>query len=205
MKLNTGRIGGLYFAAALAGVPVAASADVTISNLPGNDGTQSAGLNALRLKGMSFTTDGSAWILDSAVLRLNTTTDDNPVLTLNADAGTAPGAILATFGNPGSFGTGIDNYTFTLGTALNPNTKYWLVFGQPAGGAIDWKASSPAQTPSGLWTHSGSVFTTNGGTTWSTSSILTTYELNATVVPEPATLTLLGAGLVALAARRRRR
>lgn len=200
-RTTVSRATGLCLATAGFGI---ANAAIVISNHPGNDATQSAGLNTLRMKGMAFTTDAQAWVLDSAVLRLNANAGAAPIFTLNADGGTAPGVALFTFTNPGSFGTGIQDYTFTGGFALNPNTKYWLVLGQTGSSSpFDWKASSPAQTPTGTWTHTGSVFTSNGGSTWSTSSILTTYFINATVVPEPVTLVALGVGLAAIARRRR--
>lgn len=189
----------------LVGLAIAANANIVISNLPGNDGTQSASLSSTRVKGMAFTTDSGLWTLDSAVLRLNTNANAGPLLKLHADNAGVPGAALGTFTNPGGFTTGIQNYTFTLGMAVNPSTKYWLVLSQPNNSTpFDWKASSPAQTPTGLWTHAGSVFSTNGGTTWSSSSILTTYEINASLVPEPASIIALSAAFAALAARRRK-
>lgn len=183
-----------------------ASAMVVLSNLPGNDGTQSAGLNNLRVKGMAFVVDGSGpYTINSVRLRLNTTTDDSPIIELHADSSNVPGALIGTFTNPTSFGNGIAEYDFTGSFAVDPNTKYWIVAKGPSSSAYDWKASSPAQTPTGIWTHGGSVFSTNGGSSWSSSSILTSYWIDATLVPEPATLIALGAGLAALASRRRRK
>jgi hypothetical protein len=191
----------------LAIVGSSAHAVVLISNMPGNDGTQTALINALRQKAMSFTTSaGTPFILSSATLRLNANVNAAPILNLHADTGAnLPGTMLTTFTNPGSFTTGFQNYTFTTGFALSSSTKYWLVLSQPAGTTpFDWKASSPAVTPTGTFTHSGSLFTTNGGTTWTTSATLTTYQLEGSPVPEPATMAALGLGALALLRRRRK-
>lgn len=184
---------------------VCADATVVLSNMPSNDGTQSALLNNDRRKAMSFTTDNEDWFLDSATLRLNANENSTPLLNLHADLAGLPGAVLATFVNPASFGTGNADYVFTSGAVVTANTKYWLVLYDPSGATpFDWKASSPAVTPTGLWEHTGSLFTTNAGGTWSNSAILNSYELQATIVPEPATMGALALGLGALLARRRK-
>ncbi|KAA0240119.1 MAG: PEP-CTERM sorting domain-containing protein [Armatimonadetes bacterium] len=184
-----------------------AFADVLISNMPGNDGSQSAAINNLRRKAMAFTTPaGLPYTITSVITRLNANPNAAPVLELHGDTGSnLPSGAFHTFTNPGAFGTGIQNYAFTGNVALAASTKYWLVMYQPAATTpFDWKASSPAQTPTGLATHAGSLFTTNGGTSWSSSSILVSYEIQATAVPEPATLAALGLGLAAVIRRKKR-
>lgn len=203
-------LGGLV-ALALAWLAPApsASADLLISNLPGNDGTQTAGIDTLRCKGMGFTMPGGlGYYLDSATLRLRTYSANTiPVIQIWSDSGGVPGAPLITLDNPVFNPSGIANYDFTPGVTftLEADTAYWLVASGAAGGtAYDWMASIPAQTPTGLATHSGCMWGTTGVPPNLQSSILVSYELHGTPVPAPAAGLVL-AGLGGLGLRRRRR
>ena len=160
---------------------------VVVSNLPGNDATQSAALSNLRIKAMGFVmpTGASQYTMDNAILRLNVTnTAFSPIVELWSDAGGNPSAFIATLSNPAFPATGIDNHTFVppSGTVLQGGTGYWIVAYAAAGSpTYDWKASSPAQVPVGAGTHLGTKFVTTGALPpLGASSTLTSYEINAT-------------------------
>jgi hypothetical protein len=194
----------LVAAAAALAVSAHSLADTIISNSPGNDGSQTAGINdATRTKGMGFTMPGGLdYTLDAVSLRLDlTSTDVSPLVEIYSDAGGVPGASLTTLVNPGSFGLGIADYSFTPSGSftLEAGQSYWVVASSTLG-TYSWKASSPSETPTGLATHLGATFGAYPPS--SSSGILTTYFVDATVVPAPGSLALLG--LAGLAARRRR-
>ncbi len=194
----------LVAAAAALAVSAQSLADTIISNSPGNDGTQTAGINdGTRTKGMGFTMPGGLdYTLDLVSLRLDiTTTDVSPLVEIYSDAGGVPGSSLTTLINPGSFALGINDYAFTPSGAftLEAGQSYWVVASSTLG-TYSWKASSPSETPVGMATHLGATFGAYPPS--SSSSILTTYFVDATVVPAPGSLALLG--LAGLAVRRRR-
>lgn len=191
--------------AALAAMAGQAGADILISNLPGNDGSQTAGINASsRTKGMGFEMPaGTDYFLDEVILRLDIS-DVNivPMIEIFDDSGGVPGSSLTVLDNPGSFSLGIDNYSFTPSGSftLQAGESYWIV-ASSAVGTYSWKASSPSQTPTGIATHTGATF--GAYPPRSTSSILTTYEMVGTVVPAPGALAVLSLGGLAVARRRR--
>lgn len=185
----------------------AVSADVIISNLDGNDGSQSADLDALRVKGMGFTMPaGDDWTMDFATIRLRANgAGIEPIVQIWSDVGGAPDAVIDTLVNPSFADSGIVNYEFepSGSVTLEAGATYWLiVYGTGVGSTFDWMASSPAQTPTGVATHAGALFDTDGPPPGNNSSILNSYSINATLVPAPSSLALLGLGV--LAARRRR-
>jgi MYXO-CTERM domain-containing protein len=183
-----------------------ASADVIISNHPGNDGSQTAGIDgSSRTKGMGFAMpSGTDYFLDSVVLRLNITNADvEPRIEIFSDSGGVPGSSLTTLSNPSIDALGIGDYSFMPAAdfVLSADTSYWIVASSGNGITYDWKASSPSQTPTGLATHTGATF--GAYPPQNTSSILTTYMINGTAVPAPGAAALLAVG--GLAATRRRR
>jgi hypothetical protein len=182
-----------------------ASADIIISNLPGNDATQTAGINSgTRTKGMGFTMGAGDYYLTDVTMRLDITfVDTVPVVEIFTDAGGVPGTSLTTLLNPTIDTLGIANYSFTPSSlfTLSGGTSYWVV----ASAADDintysWKASSPAQNPTGIATHIGATFGAYPPS--NSSSIIVSYEINGRAVPVPSSLALLGLGGLALRRRR---
>ncbi|MEZ6233173.1 MAG: choice-of-anchor R domain-containing protein [Phycisphaerales bacterium] len=172
---------------AVASLAGSAGAIEIISNLPGNDGTQSAVLSSLRIKSMGFTMPaGDNYDLDDVVLRLDIT-DPNvtPIVEVWSDSGGLPSAPLATLSNPVFSLIGIDNYSFTPSATvtLEAGLGYWIIaYAPPGTPTYSWKASSPAQTPVGLATHLGTTFVTNGALPpLGSSSTLASYAVNASV------------------------
>lgn len=186
-----------------------ASADILISNLPGNDGSQSAALEGGRIKAMGFTMPaGVDYFLDSADVRLRVDgLEVDPLVRIFSDSGGLPSTSLAELNDPTISSIGIETYSFTPGAplVLEAGATYWLVVYNEGGSSIDWMASSPSQTPTGLASHAGSLFSTGTGPNPPTgsSSILTSYAIMATPVPAPGALALAALGGV-FAARRRR-
>jgi hypothetical protein len=158
-----------------------------ISNLPGNDGTQSASLSDLRVKAMGFTMPaGDDYFLDYVTLRLDTPgAGTNPIVELWTDSGGQLGTLVETLTNPSFTTSGIFEYDFTsAGSTLTAGAGYWILAYGPAGGATyDWKASSPAQLPTGLATHLGALWGTSGPPPTGNSSIICSYSVTATLVP----------------------
>ncbi|MEX1312371.1 MAG: choice-of-anchor R domain-containing protein [Candidatus Sulfomarinibacteraceae bacterium] len=158
-----------------------------ISNLPGNDATQSAGLSDLRVKGMGFTMPaGDDYILDHVTLRLETNgAVPAPIIELWTNSGGQLGSLVETLTNPTLAASGIAEYDFaSAGATLTAGAGYWIVAYGPAGApTYSWKASSPAQVPTGLATHLGALWGTSGPPPTSTSSIVCSYSVTATLVP----------------------
>ncbi|HSL16765.1 MAG TPA: choice-of-anchor R domain-containing protein [Methylomirabilota bacterium] len=176
----------LFLVVAVLLTPPVIAQTTLISNLPGNDATQSADLDELRNKGMGFTMPaGQDYILDHVTLRLETFGAVSPIVQLWTNSGGLPGAVIETLTNPSFAPSGIAEYDFaSAGTTLSAGTGYWIVAYGVAGAAqYNWKASSPAQTPTGLATHLGSLFDSNGPPPTSNSSILCSYSVTATLVP----------------------
>ena len=161
---------------------------VLISNLPGNDASQSADLTNLRNKGMGFTLPaGQDYTLLHVTLRLETIAGAPvPIVEIWTNAAGVPGTVIETLTSPVLNATGITNYDFTAAgtTTLVGGQSYWIVaYGLAGDPVYNWKASSPAVPPTGLATHLGSLFDTDGPPPTTNSTILCSYSVTAQQVP----------------------
>lgn len=207
-------------AAGIATLFLATQADavVLIGNYPiANNTSLSAGLSNLRHKAMGFTTPQDVYALKAVTLHLNSTSAGSVPLVEIWDSvaggplGFQPGTLQHQLITP-AMGLGMTDYVFMANGSFNfaPSTLYFLRVSGPAGvPTFDWRASlNAAQTPVGLATHfsaSGGLFTTNSGSTWTASASFNFYEIEANLVPEPATFAIIGVGLAGLCLVRRRR
>ena len=156
----------------------------------------------------SFITDGASYVLNSATMRVSS---QSVPVTIEAllcdDSAGQPGLIVETLiGNPivNSIWDGsLDTTTFeditvlSSGITLAPNTTYWLVATATSGAGV-WVSTNTVNSMSpGLWSITGehSVSFDSGGT-WSagTPGHPNQFSIEATIVPEPGTLLLLGLG-----------
>lgn len=161
-----------------------AQAQITlIGNLDGNDGSQTADINDLRVKAVGFTMPaGDDYYLDYCTLRLETFGANTTVtVELWSDSGGQLGTLIETLSNPSFASSGIANYDFTSsGTTLTAGSSYWVyIYGTANGTQVDWKASSPGQTPTGTATHIGYLWSSSGPPPSSSSSIMNSYSCTA--------------------------
>ena len=160
----------------------------------------------------SFTTNTSAWILDSVMIDLATPSNTSPTFTLNIydDAGGIPGTLLtALLGDP-SPGPGIETYTGSL--ALSASTTYWIVGQVSAGSGGRFRTDvtlDSRQTGEPGASIGNSMFTSdNDGTSWRLQgNFPIRFQVDASevlAVSEPGTMWLLAVALGGFGWRHRR-
>ncbi len=192
------------------GICISASHGATIiSNLDTSNGNSSTNnLSSIRSKGMGFAMPaGVDYSLDDVTLRLRfVTSTSNPVVQLWSNSATnQPLSPMITLNNPAFVSTaGLPaNYDFTPPTpfTLHASTKYWLVvYRGETGFTFNWDANDPPIVPSGIATHFGARFDGNGPPPTVNSTILNSYAIDATPIPEPSTISI--AAILATAALR---
>jgi hypothetical protein len=115
----------------------AAPAVVIISNLPGNDGTDTTFTNVGGSKGMGFTMGADAYSLDSAELRLDIRNAPNTQLALalyDNDVANNPGSVLVEFTNP-ALSNGLDTLPLHANLSVHAGSVHDLL----AGPFQDWR------------------------------------------------------------------
>jgi hypothetical protein len=134
----------------------------------------------------------------------------NFTINIYADTGTGPGALLNTFavGNANQTATGVPDNGFTdysysaaINLTLTAGTTYWLGISDTVASGTDWGWDTTATLGDGHY----ASFT--GAAPWSHNPADLAFNLvsPAVGVPEPLTLSLLGAGLAGLGMIRRRK
>lgn len=203
---------GIVLLLALASSP--AGAAVIIGNLPSNDGAAVIDLDVLKTKAMGFTMGSQSYTLDSVSLRLRLIdyTGTASVQLWSNDGGNNPGVPLATLNNPVLPANGTGTYLFTPSSpfALSAGNTYWLVVSTNSAASdpseLDWLASNPDTNPIGAAaSHFGVRYDADGPPPTGSSSLRNSYQIDGTLVPEPASAALAAAGLLLLTSFRRLR
>lgn len=207
MRKLTGFIVGAVLA-----IGSAVQAQPILTNYPPtNDTGTTADVNATRWKALSFTMPaGSSAQVGDLRVRLGDydLPAEAPIFEIRDHTGstTAPGTnTLLSFTAPAPSTVTIQDFVFSPNASftLTGGTSYWLVMTGVTGSNVDWRGSSPSIIPTGIAVYGGqSLFTSNGGTSWSSSATINTFELNS-VIPEPSALGLAAIGMLAFLRRSR--
>ena len=211
-------IGGIVALASIL-APQPAQAQGTMAYLSNVDqpsaGSFAVGSDSWLAAGFATGTNASGYTLDSIQLRMadasGTPSGFTVMLyTMAVNAG-LPGHSLATLDSSLSPITGgIFSYTPTSSLTLFPRTHYFIVLTAGtaiANGAYDWSNVDPnSYNPSGGWVgFGGGVLTSSDGSFWSSiSGNSAQFAINATAIPEPGVLGLLGLGGLAFFWHRRK-
>jgi len=217
----------------LLGATVSAQASVLYDNLAESQNLDSFSNYSSNLIGASFNTDSASNLdLTDVVLLLGDgTSGSSLVVTLHSDSGGVPGGVISgaswTVSNPTFSTTGNYDFHLTSAITLTANTTYWVEGTATGTGSWSYTTNLAAGTPltgagaignqsyfeNGAANNNGSngaayqmcaVTGASGTGACSVTSLVATIN-NSSATPEPATLAILGAGILALGAVRRYR
>jgi hypothetical protein len=160
--------------------------------------------------GMSFTVgnDFSAWTLDSVDIRaLNFGATTDFIVELHADSAGAPSvAALATLTGANPSITGNYNFTPISSITLTAGTTYWLT-AESATSQYGWVRTTSTAESTALsgWSIGNNIGASlDSGASWGTLNLNPAkFAINATGIPEPSSLLLLGIGSLAIIRRKR--
>ncbi|UXE59719.1 MAG: hypothetical protein KA717_28845 [Woronichinia naegeliana WA131] len=180
-----------------------------IDNFPQTNDVRNTTIDTTGNTAVSFTipAGNTNYFLNFVTLRLGGNSPaDTPVLTIRQGGALNPSTkVVANFTNPVGQGTPIVNYNFTPTTSFTflANTRYWLYLSASTG-SFTWRGSSDGtnNTPSGIATFGAYRVTTDGGATFSGSTVRNTFGIDVTAVPWETSdavlpLSIIGFGLVA--------
>jgi hypothetical protein len=186
-----------------------------LSNLDQNSaGSLTAGSDSWLAAPFETGTNASGYMLNSVQLGM-ADASGNPrnftvMLYSLVIGGGSPGSSLDILsGSLNPVTGGIFSYTPTLNLTLHPNTFYYIVLTAGtavANGAYDWSyVGASSYNPSGGWGGFGGVLTSSDGSSWLGGySVNPQYAVNATAIPEPGVLGLLGLGALVFLWHRRK-
>lgn len=214
----------LFAIAILAGAVSAANAAVLWDNNIIPNGVNGRAISPPAFPNIRVVDDvrvgGPGWIVDTLKMSIiedaNWTHGGNIDVYIYNDASGAPGGLNAALNGLGFnrvatgnsyFGRAEYRYEINMGGHVMAPGTYWVGARNANGGGAGtnyWMTSNGG--PDGAGSSTG-YFSLNGGSTWSPEGTgwHHAFVIEGNPVPEPATMLAIGAGLAALAARRRRK